>query len=270
MHRSFAVVPRLLFFAVGTTLGCQHPPRRRAGMRRGLRTAFRATLASVVLGSGITSAEDARFAPLGAEPRTEPIVRVYVVRHAAAWKNVPARSRPPGMTDAQLDSLTDAGLAQAKSVGTRLRGAGVTRVVSSPAQRARQTAEAIAGVLGTGPIEVSAAFQPLQHGASRDAANYRWRTDNWRRGADPRPPDGESLGDGLARASAFLDAVGREAPGTTVVVVTHGEITAALLSQAAGVSPSAGYARHFVGEGTISDIALHADGWELLAKGVKP
>lgn len=250
MRRSFAVVSRLSLV--------------------GLCVAFRTTLASVVLGAGPAGAEDARFAPLGAEPRTEPIARVYVVRHASAWKNVPARQRPAGLTPQELDSLTDAGRAQAKAVGIRLRGAGVTRVVSSPAQRARQTAEAIANVLGTGAIEVSAAFQPLQHGTSRDAAHYGWRTGNWKRGADPRPLDGESLGDGLARASEFLEAVGRDAPGTTLVVVTHGEITAALLSRAAGVSPQTGYVRHFVGEGTISDIAVGADGWELLAKDVKP
>lgn len=241
----------------------------RATRRAAIRTAI-AGLAIVVLGSGMAGAEEPRFAPLGAEPRSAPIVRVYVVRHAAAWKNVSVRLRPPGMTEAQLDSLTDDGLVQAKAVGSRLAGAGVTRVVSSPAQRARQTADAIAGALGTGPIEVSAAFQPLQHGVSRDAANYGWRTGNWKRGADPRPPDGESLGDGLARASGFLDAIGRDAPGTTLVVVTHGEITAALLSRAAGVSPLTGYARHFVREGTISDVAIGADGWQLLAEGVKP
>jgi broad specificity phosphatase PhoE len=143
-------------------------------------------------------------------------------------------------------------------------------VVASPARRARQTAEAIAGVLGAGAIEVSEAFRPLEHGASRKAADYRWRTGNWRAGMDPRPEGGESLGDGLARAAGFLDAVAKQAPGTTLVVVTHGEIAAAILSKAAGVSPLAGYEAHFVGEGTISDVAVHADRWELLAEGQRP
>lgn len=239
---------------------------------RGIRArAAIAVLASVLLGAaGSSGAESPIFTPLGAAPRQTPLVRVYVVRHAEAWKNVPSLLRPPGMSAERLDSLTEAGQATARAVGKRLEGAGATRVVSSPAQRARQTAEAIAGVLGTGPIELSAAFEPLQNGSSSDAANYRWRTGNWRRGEDPRPPDGESLGDGLARAAGFLEAIGRTAPGSTLVIVTHGEITAALLSRAAGVSPLTGYARHFVGEGTISDIAITADRWELLAKGVKP
>jgi probable phosphoglycerate mutase len=227
-------------------------------------------VATIAVVASATAADAPRFSLLGAEPKSTPIVRVYVVRHAQAWKNMPSAKRPPGMGAEQLDSLTEQGQAQAKQVGARLADAGVTRVVTSPAQRARQTAEGIAGVLGTGPVDVSRAFEPLQHGASRDAANYRWRTDHWKRGEDPRPPDGESLGDGLARAASFVDAIGRDAPGTTLVVVTHGEITAALLSHAAGISPHAGYARYFVGEGTISDIAVTADGWQLLATGVRP
>jgi broad specificity phosphatase PhoE len=63
----------------------------------------------------------------------------------------------------------------------------------------------------------------------------------------------------------------REAPGSAVVVVTHGEITSALLSRAAGVSPLAGYDDHFVAEGTISEIEIGGDGsWKLLRQGVEP
>lgn len=210
------------------------------------------------------------FRPLGAAPSGEPAVRVYLVRHAQAWKNVSVPLRPAGLGDAQLDSLTGKGQAQARAVGARLQGAGATRVVCSPAQRARQTAEAIAGVLGTGPVEVSDAFRPMDSGPSRQAADYRWRIGNWKAGLDPRPEDGESLGDALARAAGFLEAVASAAPGTTLVVVTHGEIAAALLGKAAGVSPLAGYQANFVDEGTISDIAVYPDRWELLAKGRRP
>lgn len=209
------------------------------------------------------------FRPLGAAPDGAPLVRVYLVRHAQAWKNVPASRRPPGMGAAQLDSLTDEGVVRARAVGARLRGAGVTRVVSSPAQRARQTAAEVAAALGVAEVEVSESFQPLQHGASRQAADSRWRTANWSAGRDPRPEGGESLADGLARAAGFLEAIASAAPGTTLVVVTHGEITAALLSRAAGVSPLAGYEANFVAEGSISDVALHADRWQLLARGVR-
>ncbi|MEB2344658.1 MAG: histidine phosphatase family protein [Deltaproteobacteria bacterium] len=236
--------------------------------RRAARAAF-VLLLAIAAGSA-RAQEPAAFRPLGARPDGEPVLRVYVVRHAQAWKNVPASQRPPGLDAAGLDALTGAGQARARAVGLRLRGAGASRVVCSPAQRARQTAQAIASVLGTGAIEPSDAFQPLQHGASRRAADYRWRTENWRAGLDPRPEGGESLADGLARASGFLGAAAQETPGATLVVVTHGEIAAALLSEAAGVSPLAGYDRNFVGEGTISDVAVYEGRWELLAKGVEP
>jgi probable phosphoglycerate mutase len=235
----------------------------------------RAAVASLALLLGVAlagaaAAQEAPFRPLGKEPAAAPAVRVYVVRHAQAWKNVPSVLRPPGMTDAKLDSLTEKGQQQARAVGERLAGAGVTRVVSSPAQRARQTAEAIAGVLGAGPVEVSESFEPLRHGTSKQAADYRWRTGNWKAGADPRPEGGEALEDGLARAAGFLENVAREAPGTTLVVVTHGEIAAALLSKAAGISPLAGYQAHFVDEGTISDVGVSVGEWHLYAKGVRP
>lgn len=236
--------------------------------RRAARVALVLLLA--VLAGSAPAQEPAAFRPLGPAAGGEPTLRVYVVRHAQAWKNVPAAQRPPGLDKAGLDSLTEAGQARARAVGERLRGAGATRIVCSPAQRARQTAEAIAGVLGTGAIEASDAFRPLEHGASRRAADYRWRTDNWRAGLDPRPDQGESLTDGLARAAGFLEALAKETPGATVVVVTHGEIAAALLSRAAGIAPLAGYDRNFVGEGTISELAVYDDRWELLAKGVKP
>ena len=217
-----------------------------------------------------TAAAPARDAAPGAAPRGEPALRVFVVRHAQAWKNVPRAQRPPDLGEAQLDSLTDAGRARARAVGASLRGAGVARVIASPARRARQTAQAIADELGTGAIEVDPRFAPLRHGASAQAADWRWRTANWKAGRDPRPEGGESLADALERASAALDALARETPGATVVVVTHGEIAAALLSQAAGVPPVAGYAANFVGEGTISEVAIDAGGWKLVAKGRKP
>jgi probable phosphoglycerate mutase len=239
-------------------------------LARGRRAAARLGLALALALAAAGAARAEPFRPLGAEPATPPAVRVYLLRHAQAWKNVPAAQRPPGLDAAGLDALTERGRAQAEAAGRRLAGAGVTRVVCSPARRARQTAEAIAGVLGTGAVEVSERFAPLAHGPSPQAADFRWRTGNWRAGRDPRPDGGESLGDGLARAAGFLEEIAAAAPGTTLVVVTHGEIAAALLSRAEGISPLAGYEKNFVGEGTISDLGVSAGRWELYAKGVRP
>jgi broad specificity phosphatase PhoE len=193
------------------------------------------------------------------------------VRHAQAWKNVAPLQRPPGMTEEKLDALTEKGFDQAEAIGRSLSRAPIARVVTSPARRARQTAETIARVLGLAAPEVSEDFRPLDPGTDPAAADYGRRMGDWRAGRDPRPEEGESLADALARAAARVESMAKEAPGATVVVVTHGEITSALLSRADGVSPLAGYDDHFVAEGTISEIVIGSDGaWKLVTKGTKP
>jgi phosphohistidine phosphatase len=92
-------------------------------------------------------------------------MRLLIVRHAEAASGNPDELRP----------LTPKGLEHARAVGARLRGEGFAAdaVVSSPLQRARETAEA----LGLGTPEVDDRLAP---GASpvdvRDAAEGRGET----------------------------------------------------------------------------------------------
>ena len=65
---------------------------------------------------------------------------VYFVRHGEAYKNLQSG---PGAQDAQFDKLTEQGRQQAAVAGARLRGVGLTAVVSAPEQRTRDTALAI-------------------------------------------------------------------------------------------------------------------------------
>lgn len=228
----------------------------RARLAVGLGLAFAAAL-----GAPAATASDPAAAPAPAA------LRVYVVRHAQAWKNVPASERPAGMAGAALDALTPDGDAQAERIGKSLAGAGLAAVVASPARRARQTAEGIARGAGAPEPETQDAFRPLDNGTDPRAADSRWRTRNWSAGADPRPPGGESLADGLERAVRAIEALAARHPGRSVVVVTHGEITAALRSRALGISPLAGHAKQFVAEGTVSAIDVGADGrWTLATR----
>jgi len=193
-----------------------------------------------------------------------PALRVYVVRHAQAWKNVPSLLRPRGMSDEQLDALTPKGVAQAESLGKALAGHDVGAVYSSPAHRAQQTAEAIARGLGLAPPALDEAFAPLAAGTDKSALDWRWRTRNFDAGKDPRPAEGESLADGLARAARAIDAIAAQHPGSSVVVVTHGEIAAALLGRAAGTPLVASYRKNFIDEGAVREIEIAASGkWKL-------
>jgi probable phosphoglycerate mutase len=145
-------------------------------------------------------------------------------------------------------------------VGASLAGKGIVAVYCSPAQRARQTAEAIAKQLGLDAPIADEAFRTLDKGSDAAAASGMARMRSWQAGKDPRPPGGESLGDGFARASARLEALRAEYGGKAIAVVTHGEIAATLLAKAAGQDIVRGYFDHFPGEGRVREIEVDAKG----------
>jgi probable phosphoglycerate mutase len=184
-------------------------------------------------------------------------MHVMLVRHASAWKNVPSAQRPRPMSAAELDSLTPQGVALAEKLGNSLAGKGVVAVYASPAQRAQQTAAAIAKATGVGAPIPNDAFRSLDIGSGARAASGTTRMKNWKSGDDPRPPGGESLGDGLARANDALLQLAKQYPGKTVVVVTHGEIASALITQAAGQDLLTHYFENFPDEGSVHEFDVH-------------
>lgn len=204
----------------------------------------------------VTLATAASAQPAPAEPAAAE--RVYVIRHANAWKNVPAAKRPHAMSAAELDSLTPAGLTKAEQVGTSLRGKGIVAVYCSPARRAQQTAAAIAKALGLGPPVVDEAFRTLDSGSDRATSSGSARMRNWKAGNDPQPAGGESLHEGFARAMTKLEALDEKYAGQPIAVVTHGEIAASLLANAAGEDILKGYFEHFPDEGSVHVIEIGA------------
>lgn len=144
---------------------------------------------------------------------------LILVRHGESTGN--AEGRLLGRIDAPL---TDRGRAQARSLGPAIDG--VTRVLSSPLVRARDTAEA----LGTGlPVEIDDRWLEVDYGefdgrplgSVPDAVWTRWRSD-----PGYRPPGGESLREAGVRVRAACeelfgtDGDGARGPGA-VVVVSH-------------------------------------------------
>ena len=186
------------------------------------------------------------------QPAPAPTLRVFVVRHAQAWKNVPSLLRPKSMSAEELDALTPKGLARAEEIGKELAGRDVVAVYSSPARRAQQTAAAIAHALGLGAPIVSESFRTLDSGSDPDAASGSARMKNWKAKQDPRPAGGgESLADGNARATAEIAELRKKYAGHAIVVVTHGEIASSLLTRGADEDLLSGYFDHFPDEGSI-------------------
>ena len=77
-------------------------------------------------------------------------LRLILVRHAEAYRNLPGRQSVP---DSMLDTLTPRGIKQADAVGKALKESGVqvATVLTAPTGRAGQTAALLIKALGAGP-----------------------------------------------------------------------------------------------------------------------
>jgi broad specificity phosphatase PhoE len=170
------------------------------------------------------------------------LLRVYVVRHAEAYKNIPC---PPGTSPEKLDSLTPRGREQATAAGEALKDKSIVAVIASPTGRTRETAKLISDAVGlTAAPTLDAAFRSL--------------------GA------GESQEDGAARAIKAITDLADQYRGRAVVVVSHGDICPALLGHAAKTSMPARRELHSVQTGSVSPIEITSSGWRIIGPGESP
>lgn len=109
-------------------------------------------------------ANDTATAPTG--------LRLILVRHAEAYRNLPGRQLVP---DSMLDTLTPRGIKQADAVGKALKESGVqvATVLTAPTGRAGQTAALLMKALGLQgePVKDPAvnACQPDETNADKSA-----------------------------------------------------------------------------------------------------
>ena len=163
-----------------------------------------------------------------------------------------------GRKDIGLDPL---GVQQAAASGTVLgRGDKPVRIVASPLQRTRATAEAIAAgcggdvevVLDERWIEVDYGIydgQPLA-----DIPHEVWQ--HWLTDMSWVPPDGESLADLGARVREACNALAAEAAERDIVVVSHVSPIKAAVAWALGMGDQAAW-RMFCDVASISRIRTH-------------
>jgi broad specificity phosphatase PhoE len=79
--------------------------------------------------------------------------RALFLRHGESVHNAHGGVEP--IPDSDGDRLTERGLLQAEAAGAGLAELGVTRLLTSPMRRTRETAEAVGAALGMTPIELS-------------------------------------------------------------------------------------------------------------------
>ena len=80
------------------------------------------------------------------------MTRAYLLRHGESASN--AHTGTETLSAEAGDRLTDRGLRQAEAAGAGLAEKGVTRLLSSPMRRARETADAVGMALGLSPTVV--------------------------------------------------------------------------------------------------------------------
>jgi probable phosphoglycerate mutase len=144
------------------------------------------------------------------------------------WVDRRLAGRLPGV------HLNAEGRAQAAALAERLGEKRIHRVVSSPLERARETAAPLAEALRV-PVELSDAFTEVAFGEweGRDIpaleCDPRWRLYNVNR-SGTSAPGGERLIDTQARFVEALEALRADHSAETLAVVSHADpIRAALL-----------------------------------------
>ena len=173
-----------------------------------------------------------------------PATRLLLLRHGETPLSVERRFSGRGNP-----ALNDRGLAQAEAAARRLLSYDVSAIVSSPLQRAAQTAAAVAGSIGADVVTDDGfaetdfgEWEGLTFAEIRD----RWPDEMaaWLADPDVAPPGGESFTVTFARVQAARDKLVAEHPGGTVVVVSHVTPIKTVLRQALDASPQALYRMH--------------------------
>jgi broad specificity phosphatase PhoE len=175
---------------------------------------------------------------------------LLIVRHGETGPNVEGRML--GRADPPLTSV---GRTQARSLAAILPPPAL--VVSSPLQRARDTAAAF-GVA----VEVDERWIELDYGeldglstsAVAEDMRVRWRTD-----ASFAPPGGESLAALEARVRSACESLAAAAASAVVVVVTHVSPIKAAIAWALDVPVTIAW-RMYVEDASVSRIDFVATG----------
>lgn len=167
--------------------------------------------------------------------------------------------------------LNAVGREEASRVAERLASLPIAAIVSSPIQRARETADAIAARANV-PVTIDDAFTEI------DVGEWTGRTfqelgapplaDEWRRfntfRSGTRAGGGELMLDAQVRGVSALLALRTPYAGKTVVVVSHSDVIKAAVAYFIGV-PLDLACRLEVDPASVTTLALDADGAKLIA-----
>jgi probable phosphoglycerate mutase len=164
--------------------------------------------------------------------------------------------------------LNAQGRAEAERVATILATKGIQRIISSPLERSRQTAEPLAQRLKL-PIEISEQIHEIDFGdwagktLKKLEASEEWALFNSYR-SGTRIPNGETMLETQSRMIGFLEQLRRESPEKTIALFSHGDPIKAVFAYYLG-TPLDLFTRIEISPGSYSILRLERWGPQILA-----
>lgn len=164
--------------------------------------------------------------------------------------------------------LNEAGKAEAQRLAKRFNGLKLDALYSSPLERARETADAIASVARV-EVQENSAFNEIDFGEWSGKSfdelqpDERWRRFNTKRSM-ALIPGGESFLEAQTRAITELEKLSWRHPDARVAIVTHADVIKAIVSHVAG-APIDLWQRLEISPGSVTIVATDEHETKLLA-----
>ena len=211
-------------------------------------------MSSSGLSSGAQTAPPGAWAGATGDP-----TRFQLLRHGqtelSVQRRYSGRGNPP---------LTALGVRQAMAAATRLSTMEFAAVVCSPLARARQTADAVAGLAGVPVVEVPGLIETdfgawegltFAEAAERDPGLHR----SWLSDPSVPPPGGESFDQVSTRIAETRDELLDRYARSTIVVVSHVTPIKTVLRLALDAGPSVLFRLH-LDLASLSTAEFYPDG----------
>ncbi|MEZ2130727.1 MULTISPECIES: histidine phosphatase family protein [unclassified Sinorhizobium] len=179
----------------------------------------------------------------------------FLVRHAA-HDNVGAflAGRAEGI------SLGSAGQAQARRLAQRMKREELAEIHTSPRERTRETAAAIASACSLGPPQLAEALDEVNFGdwsgktfeaLDADPLWHRWNTVR----TFARTPAGETMLDVQSRIVGLIEALSMRNSGRKLVLVSHADVIKAAVCHVLGL-PADAWPRFDVAPASVTTVVV--------------
>lgn len=182
---------------------------------------------------------------------------VFIMRHGEADHNVKSIIGPSTPAQDKNNNLTPKGRKQVKNAAKSLEKQKIDLIISSPLNRARETAKILSEALGA-RVEINENIYEINFGSFFGRAEKELRKEfPFERKLVERFPGGESLRDVRARMMMELRRIVKNNPGKKILVVSHGDPIWVLNAALEGLGESRYQSSWYPKTGEAKELRLH-------------